>query len=452
MSPLPSLRGGALERTAQHALAGLWLAVLPALLAGLVLRYLVPDVEGGWPGAVHLAGHRYALYLGVALFLVFSALARYWRWWIPGGRYGTPLPAHLVPDERDAERLAEWAGHAGLHERLRSRRLRSTIERALDRQQIEELERRRVDLCQALQAGDAERAREARRAIESLAASGLGLSGLRYALSIFALAAACSAAMLAVRARVAEPYRVVSHSMLPTFEPGDLVVGNRLAYAVAARRAPARGDVVVFPTSAVDLGSRVAELPEVLVKRVVGLPGDVITMRGTTPVINGWQVPSCDAGEYLYVLADSTGGPFHPIRGRLKVEFLGDRAYLTVQSSSSASLEGEAYRVKPGEVFVLGDNRGNSLDSRSYRGGHGGGVPLDAVKARAQWFFLGARRGGDVDFSRLLRPVDTLEARLRLEGLDTGPLTEGIARCLDKRPTDTRPPPEDPHLARNSGG
>jgi signal peptidase I len=450
---LPSLRGTAAERVAQHTLAALWLGILPALSAGLVLRYLVPDVGGAWAGAVNVLGHRFGLYFGVALFLVFSALVRYWRYWLPGGRYCTRLPAHLVSGERDARRLAEWESHAELYERLRSRQLRSRLERTLGGQELGELYRWTTDLGAALEGGDARRALDARAAINSLAASALGWKRRRDAVSIVATAAACAAAMLAFRARVGEPYRVVGNSMLPTLEPADLLFGNKVAYASSSRRVPARGDVVVFRTDSVALGPGTEGLPPILVKRVVGLPGDLVAMHGTSPVINGWQVPSCDAGEFVYVVADPVGGAFHASRGRLKVEFLDDRSYLTVQSASSPRLVEDEYRVKPNEVFVLGDNRGNSVDSRSYGGGHGGGVPVEAVKGRAEWFLLGSHRGGDMDMSRMLRPVDSLQGRLRLEGLDTRPAEEGIARCLQSRPTDTRPPPEKPNdLARNSGG
>jgi hypothetical protein len=90
---------------------------------------------------------------------------------------------------------------------------------------------------------------------------------------------------------------------------------------------------------------------------------------------------------------------------------------------------------------VLGDNRRNSVDSRAYNKGSGGGVPMDAIQARIQWFLLGTHRGGDLDFGRLLRPVDRLQVHLRLEGLETQAIEEAIARCLRSRPSDTRPPP-----------
>jgi signal peptidase I len=263
-----------------------------------------------------------------------------------------------------------------------------------------------------------------------------GSRGRREALVGLATVAGAAAATFALRARVTEPYRVSGPSMLPTLEPDDLVAGNKLAYTMAPSRPPGRGDVVVFRSSAIAATGGTAPLPEVLVKRVVGLPGDRIRMRGNVPVINGWAVPTCAAGEYVYVLPDASGNMVH---GPLFVEFLEDRAYLTVHAGGAPPLE--EYVVKPGEVFVLGDNRGSSVDSRAFDRGRGGGVPFGAIEARAQWFLTGTHRDGESDWGRLLRPIDTMQARLRLEGLDTRALEDGIARCLSERPSVTRPPP-----------
>jgi signal peptidase I len=260
------------------------------------------------------------------------------------------------------------------------------------------------------------------------------LAAVALALSVVGAAGAA----LALRAYIVEPYRVIGGSMLPTLEPDDQVGGRKGAYAIASGRLPARGDVVVFGGAGLLPGTDGSHWPDVLVKRVIGLPGDLVAMRGGAPVINGWTVPWCDAGEYVYVIPDATGSAVH---GRLRVEFLDDRAYLTVHTMGAPFKD--AYRVRPGEVFVLGDDRGNSLDSRAYDGGRGGGVPLEAIRARADWFLVGTHRSGDADWSRLLRPLDALQTRLRLEGVGTRDLEEGIARCLRERPVNARPPAPD---------
>jgi signal peptidase I len=241
------------------------------------------------------------------------------------------------------------------------------------------------------------------------------------------------AAALLVRATVAEPYRVLTASMLPTLEPGDQVLVNKLAYRSEAAL-PARGDVVAFRSDAVALSE--PGVPPVLMKRVIALPGDRVQMRGGLPVINGWQVPTCDVGEYVYLLPDGQGGA---ATGRLLVEFLDERAYLTVQTVTRPFPH--SYEVKPGEVFVLGDNRGNSIDSRSYRGALGAGVPLAAIHARVERYLVGTHLDGRADWQRALRPVATGSPRLHVEGFDVRPLEEAIARCLRDAPKATRPPP-----------
>ncbi len=231
----------------------------------------------------------------------------------------------------------------------------------------------------------------------------------QFARFLLVVGGAASAALL-FRTFVARPYRVEGASMLPTLEPGDLVVGTTLP-----GRTLRRGDVLVFRQR---------------VKRVIGLPGDRIGMREATPVINGWTVPSCDAGDYLYIPSDDA----QAVHGRVRVEFLDGRTYLTV--AAPAKPFPQTYVVKPGEVFVLGDDRGNSTDSRAY----GGGVPLDAVEARVDRFLSGAHRGGDADLGRLLRSIDALQIRPRLEGVDTKALEEGVRRCLETAPAVTHPP------------
>jgi signal peptidase I len=130
------------------------------------------------------------------------------------------------------------------------------------------------------------------------------------------------------------------------------------------------------------------------------------------------------------------------------VEFLGDQSYLTVHSGGIAFPD--PYTVKPGEVFVLGDNRGNTLDSRAYNEGKGGGVPVQSVQAIARRFLFGSGPSSEIDLSRLFKRVDGLDVKARLEGLDAPALRAGIQRCLRDRPKQTTPPPPEEPSAANA--
>jgi signal peptidase I len=237
-----------------------------------------------------------------------------------------------------------------------------------------------------------------------------------------------AAAAFVLRSSIAATYRVVGPSMLPTLEMGDRVLVDRTAYGVRLPfakhllnpKTPARGDLVVFSMS----GLPGTTEPQAVVKRVIGLPGDTVAFERGRVILNGKTVLGCDAGPYVNLASTVT------VRGRLVVEYLEAQRYLTIVKPIEQPFP--AYTVKPGEVFVIGDDRGMSTDSRVWSEGHGGGVQIDALEGRVTRVLLGARPDGRLDFSRLLAPA--LDLQVRIPGVDMALTDKRIGECLAAPP------------------
>jgi len=143
---------------------------------------------------------------------------------------------------------------------------------------------------------------------------------LRFALReiLFPLTLAIVLALL-IQATVAKPYEIPTGSMMPTIRPEERVLANRFIYHFQDVE---RGDIIVFRPPA-RLNSSVP-----FVKRVVGLPGDLIEVREGQVLVNGerFEVEGATVPDYGY----------------------------------------PARRVPDDKLFVLGDNRNNSVDSHEW--------------------------------------------------------------------------------------
>lgn len=198
-----------------------------------------------------------------------------------------------------------------------------------------------------------------------------------------------------IRTVAFEPFNIPSGSMIPTLLVGDYLFVSKYSYGYSRfslplspplftgrifGSLPARGDVAVF------------KLPRDnstdYIKRIVGLPGDRIQMKGGQLYINGKEVPRRAAGEYTAegdgpamrlkrYIESLPGTPDHP----------AGKQHFILKADDNQPLDNtQEYKIPDGYVFAMGDNRDNSLDSRVLNAV--GFIPLENLVGRAEFIFF----------------------------------------------------------------
>ncbi len=174
------------------------------------------------------------------------------------------------------------------------------------------------------------------------------------------------ALMMVFRSAVADWNEVPTGSMKPTIVEGDRIFVNKMAYdfripfthiSLLKIADPDRGDIIIFDSSVSD---------KRLVKRVVGIPGDIVEMRNNILSINGQPL------SYLRMSAD--GQYVDSVENLIGVEHS-----VRMNTRGSALSSFEAVRVPEEAYLALGDNRDNSADSRVI-----GFVPRNEIVGRSR--------------------------------------------------------------------
>lgn len=235
-------------------------------------------------------------------------------------------------------------------------------------------------------------------------------------------------AVLAFHSLIAKPFYIPSESMMPVLLKGDRLVVSKYAYgwsyvspsfhilpAMPGRilgRIPERGDIVIVQPRG---------RQEDYIKRVIGLPGDTLEVRNGQVILNGTPVPQvalhpmplpvdanapCDPMQF----PDALGYDAHGKRVcwlPVKRETLPNgRSYTIIDVGTRSTDFYGPVKIPANHVFLMGDNRDNSADSRVplEEMGLGGPVPYETIGGRAEFITF------SLNGSASLNPVSWLSA------------------------------------------
>jgi signal peptidase I len=198
---------------------------------------------------------------------------------------------------------------------------------------------------------------------------------------------------LFLRAFVVEAFKIPSGSMIPTLQVGDHIFVNKFIYGVRLPftdikfgmeyRKPRRGEVIVFKYP--------EDKDKDFIKRIVAVEGDTVEIRDNQLVINGKPVPRQHVDEdcrYMDYLEDSQR--WQEKRCEKWIETMDGQSYTTVYDRNGRTSSWAPRTVPKDSVFVMGDNRDNSHDSRYW-----GYVDYDLIKGKAMiiWWSFGEPEG-----------------------------------------------------------
>lgn len=256
------------------------------------------------------------------------------------------------------------------------------------------------EVRQAVREGDFEKTAKLRQKIEKLVEEHVvpneKSAWREYAESIGI--AVCLALFL--RGFVFEAFKIPTGSMIPTLAIGDHLFVNKYIYGIRIPftkkyivdfKEVERGEVVVFsfPSEEAKLflskkksgRGCIRDLDEKdMIKRVIGVAGDVIEMKNNVLSVNGKPL------ERSFLRKKSEGEYMRPYVYSWRETIESGKSYTTRYFSEEGNIFGPI-TVKPNHVFVMGDNRDNSADGRCW-----GQVPLENIKGRAIiiWFSITA--------------------------------------------------------------
>jgi signal peptidase I len=214
----------------------------------------------------------------------------------------------------------------------------------------------------------------------------------------------------AFRSFVLAPFSIPSGSMLPTLYIGDYLAVAKWPYGYSRfsfpfqfpsfsgrilSNVPSRGDVAVFRPPGADME---------FVKRVIGVPGDTVEVRSGMLVLNGRALPRealrpfampisanspCRVVPPARPMVVGVQGEFHCLYPAYRETLPGGPSYTVLdQIESPRADDFPAVKVPEGHVFLMGDNRDDSLDSRfSTAEGGIGLVPMENLVGRAVFTF-----------------------------------------------------------------